>query len=81
MRGWQVDSKKDSTNLNTYTPTHLPTATYAWLYDEGTMPEELRAAHKMNDMAVALAYGFESILEDEAAIVAELMKLYKRLTS
>ena len=55
--------------------------TYAKLYDEETMPQDLRDAHKENDLAVALAYGFENILEDEAQIVAELMKLYKALTS
>lgn len=55
--------------------------TYAKLYDEATMPQDLRDAHKENDLAVALAYGFEKILEDEAAIVAALMKLYKALTS
>ena len=45
------------------------------------MPRDLRDAHKENDLAVALAYGFENILEDEARVVAELMKLYKALTS
>ena len=34
-----------------------------------------------NDRAVAAAYGFENILEDEPTIVAELMKLYERLTT
>ena len=33
-----------------------------------------------NDYAVALAYGFENFWEDESKVVAELMKLYKRLT-
>ena len=55
--------------------------TFAKLYDEKTMPDELRHAHKSNDYAVALAYGFENILTDEAAIVAELMKLYRQLTN
>lgn len=54
---------------------------FAKLYDEATMPDELRHAHKSNDYAVALAYGFESFFEDEARVVAELMKLYKALTS
>lgn len=36
--------------------------------------------HKKNDRAVAAAYGFEKILDDESKIVAELMKLYERLT-
>ena len=52
----------------------------ARLYNEETMPEALRDAHKLNDTAVALAYGFEAFWEDEARIVAELMKLYKALT-
>ncbi len=55
--------------------------TFATLYNPETMPDELRDAHKLNDMAVALAYGFEGLLNDEAAIVAELMRLYKRLTT
>ena len=45
------------------------------------MPDDLRDAHKLNDLAVALAYGFAEILHDEAAIVAELMKMYKSLKS
>lgn len=49
------------------------------LYDELTMPAELRKAHQQNDFAVMSAYGFEkSITESEC--VAELMKMYKRMT-
>lgn len=59
----------------------FPDWTFAKLYDEATMPDELRLAHKANDYAVALAYGFENFWEDEARVVAELMKLYKALTS
>ena len=58
----------------------FPTWTFAKLYDEDTMPDELRSAHKWNDYNVALAYGFEKFLDDEPKIVAALMKLYKRLT-
>ena len=57
-----------------------PRATLADLYDELTMPADLRLAHKKNDLAVAIAYGFEEILDDEAKIVAELMKRYESLT-
>lgn len=57
-----------------------PKATLADLYDELTMPKELREAHKKNDRAVAAAYGFEEILDDERAIVAELFKLHESLT-
>ncbi|MBR4151791.1 MAG: class I SAM-dependent DNA methyltransferase [Selenomonadaceae bacterium] len=53
--------------------------TLAELYDEKKMPADLRDAHKENDYAVALAYGFEKFLEDEPRIVAELMKLYKEV--
>ena len=60
---------------------NYPHATLADLYDELTMPSDLRDAHKKNDRAVAAAYGFENFLDDEPKIVAELMKLYERLTN
>lgn len=50
------------------------------LYDEVTMPTELRKAHKENDKAVMQAYGFDPKLidnEKEASIVAELFRLYQ----
>ena len=50
------------------------------LYDERTMPPELRKAHKENDNAVMKAYGFD-LKMTEAEIVAELMKMYQKLTS
>ena len=49
------------------------------LYDELTMPPELRKAHQANDRAVMKAYGFKKDLS-ESAIVAELMKMYQELT-
>ena len=58
-----------------------PQSTLADLYDELTMPADLRLAHKKNDRAVAAAYGFENFLDDESKIVAELLKLYERLTN
>ena len=58
---------------------NYPAATLADLYDELTMPADLRAAHKKNDAAVAQAYGFTDMTEAE--IVAALMKLYERLTN
>ena len=57
-----------------------PDSTFADLYDEVTMPRDLREAHRENDRAVAKAYGFEKILDDEAAIVAELFDMYDALT-
>ena len=61
-------------------PTSLKQATLADLYDELTMPRDLRAAHRANDVAVAKAYGMEEILDDEAQIVAELFRRYAALT-
>ncbi|MBQ9454366.1 MAG: hypothetical protein IJU53_01700, partial [Thermoguttaceae bacterium] len=56
-----------------------PDCSLADLYDENTMPAELRNAHKANDQAVLAAYGFpKNITEPE--IVAELMKMYEKLT-
>ena len=57
-----------------------PAATLADLYDPLTMPRDLRAAHRKNDLAVARAYDFEEILDDEPAIVRELFKMYEALT-
>ena len=54
-------------------------ATFAELYDEVSMPYDLRAAHKKNDLAVARAYGWEKFLDDEPKIAVELLKLYKSL--
>ena len=54
-------------------------ATLADLYDELSMPKDLRDAHKRNDRAVAVAYGWEKFLGDESAVVAELLKLYENL--
>lgn len=56
-----------------------PDCSLADLYDEVTMPIELRKAHKENDRAVMEAYGFKSSMT-ESEIVAELFNLYKQLT-
>ena len=57
-----------------------PNASLADLYDELTMPPELRKAHQANDRAVMQAYGFSVKDMSEADCVAELMKLYQQLT-
>ena len=57
-----------------------PDASLADLYDETTMPPELRKAHQANDKAVMMAYGFWGRLNSEPACVAELMKMYQQLT-
>ena len=57
-----------------------PDASLADLYDDLTMPPELRKAHQENDRAVLEAYGFKKgtpAYTSEAGCVAELMKLYQ----
>ena len=49
------------------------------LYDDLTMPVELRKAHRANDAAVLEAYGFRKDMT-ESEIVAELFKMYQKLT-
>ena len=49
------------------------------LYDPLIMPFELRKAHEANDKAVMKAYGFKLDMT-ESEIVAELMKMYQKLT-
>ena len=49
------------------------------LYDELTMPPELRKAHQDNDRAVMQAYGFSVKNMTESKCVAELMKMYQSL--
>ena len=56
-----------------------PDSSLADLYDELTMPPELRRAHQNNDRAVMAAYGF-SLKMTESECVAELMKMYSQLT-
>ena len=58
-----------------------PDCSLADLYDEVTMPPELRKAHQLNDKAVMQAYGFDVKTTTETSCVAELMKMYQELTS
>ena len=57
-----------------------PDSSPADLYDELTMPVELRRAHQDNDRAVMQAYGFDVKTMTESQCVAELFKLYHQLT-
>ena len=57
-----------------------PDSSLADLYDELTMPVELRRAHQDNDRAVMAAYGFPIKTMTESQCVAELFKLYQQLT-
>lgn len=59
-----------------------PNSSLADLYDEVTMPPDLRKAHQENDKAVMQAYGFDTKTmsdDSEGSIVAELFKLHQAL--
>ena len=57
-----------------------PDSSLADLYDEVTMPVELRRAHQNNDRAVMAAYGFPLSMT-ETDCVAALFDLYRRATT
>ena len=57
-----------------------PNDSLAALYDDLTMPQELRKAHQENDKAVMEAYGFNWRTMTEPECVQELMKMYVKLT-
>lgn len=54
-------------------------SSFADLYDELTMPSDLRKAHQENDKAVMEAYGFDWRSMSESDCVAELMKMYQKM--
>ena len=56
-----------------------PDCSLADLYDEVTMPPELRKAHQENDRAVMAAYGFSTKMT-EPECVAKLFEMYQELT-
>lgn len=58
----------------------FPDSSLADLYDELTMPADLRKAHAENDKAVMEAYGFSPKMAEEE-IVADLFKMYNNLVS
>ena len=62
-----------------------PESSLADLYDETFMPADLRKAHQANDRAVMEAYHFDKLSDrkfdiTESEIVAELFKMYEKLT-
>lgn len=57
-----------------------PDSSLADLYDELSMPRELRKAHQLNDKAIMEAYGFSIKDTTEEVCVAKLMEMYQELT-
>ena len=54
-------------------------STLADLYNELTMPSDLRKAHEENDKAVLKAYGFKGREIEDSELVEKLMVLYKKI--
>ena len=59
---------------------NYPNASLAVLYDEVSMPPDLRQAHKENDAAVMDAYGYPSNFS-ELEIVRDLLYRYEAMTT
>lgn len=84
---WPVPTEKQKAKIEQTSQAILdaralyPDCSLAVLYNEVTMPPELRKAHQVNDRAVMEAYGFWGKFNSESACVAELMKLYQQLAS
>ena len=83
---WPTPTEKQKENIEKTAQMILdaralyPDCSLADLYDEVTMPPELRKAHQQNDKAVMEAYGFWGKIKTESECVAELMKMYQKLT-
>ena len=84
---WPVPTEKQKAKIEQSAQAILdarslyPDCSLAVLYNEVTMPPELRKAHQVNDRAVMEAYGFWGKFNSESACVAELMKMYQQLAS
>lgn len=61
------------------TRSNYPNDSLADLYDNTTMPPDLRKAHEANDKAVLQAYGLPNNAS-ESDILAHLFKMYEKLT-
>ena len=71
---------KDSSEFGRYIPIRFISPDVKVNNAVLTMPAQLRKAHKQNDLSVISAYGFDKTIT-ESEIVAELMKMYKEMTS
>ena len=82
---WPTPSAKQMTKIEQTAQSILdvranyPNSSLADLYDKTAMPPDLFKAHQANDRAVMEAYGFDPKMS-ESQIVAELFKMYKKLT-
>lgn len=81
---WPIPTEKQKQNIEKTACAiiaargNYPDCSLADLYDNDTMPDDLREAHLKNDAAVRAAYGFsEGISENE--MIVHLLQLYNNL--
>ena len=76
---WKQRAKIESTAQKILGARALyPESSFADLYDEASMPVELRKTHRENDESVCEAYGWPKYIS-EGDIVAKLFVLYEEL--
>ncbi|MCA9766696.1 MAG: class I SAM-dependent DNA methyltransferase [Carnobacterium sp.] len=73
----QKSEIEDTANMIIKARQLYPNASLADLYDELSMPVELRTAHQENDKAVMEAYNFDWRTMTESDCVAELLQIYE----
>lgn len=82
----QVEKIKETAQAILDARSLYPDSSLADLYDELTMPVELRRAHQENDKAVMKAYGFTKKVNGnttwltESETVAKLFDMYREMT-
>lgn len=83
---WPTPTKQQKIKIETTSQAILdarakyPDSSLADLYDDLTMPPELRKAHQDNDRAVMAAYGLPVKSTTESDAVAHLFKMYEQLS-
>ncbi len=72
---WQVKKIESTAQRILDVRAKYPSSSYADLYDEVSMPKDLRKAHLENDAAVLEAYGLPKDI-DEEGIIMHMFRLY-----
>lgn len=76
---WQVHDIEAAAQKILDVRAQYPDCSYADLYDEMTMPTELRKAHKENDDAVLDAYKLQHDIEEDDLVMYLFRLYYKKL--
>lgn len=77
---WPSPTEEQKAKIEHTAQVLYPDPSLADLYDETTVPPELRKYPQQNDKAVMRAHGFDIKTTTETTCVAELMQIYQKLT-